>query len=283
VIATTHAELGRDPGARRQAGRRARAARAVTCVRGPLVAGLVLALSLAARAQPLDPGAAVFQVINVETATSRPGIAGSAFFVAPDGTALTNSHVVYPSAQHPDRYQLLALVGQEFYSASVVCASALPYDPTQPPPLTGVPLGRDVAEIKLGPSTFRFTTWGYRFPGGEFLTAGTAHRGALPVFAALTVRGGPTPGGHVRVTGFGHLSPIASEWTAVGEALQPRLAPDGTTLFEVQFQGAPQPGNSGSPVLNDANVVIGIWTWYYRTRPDTGLAQSASALQPACR
>ncbi len=199
----THTVTRSAPGSRldrRRSGRRAAA---------PLAAGLLLALSLAAHSQSVDPGAAVFQLINVDTTTGRPGVTGTAFVIAADGTALTNSHVVYPAAHHPERYRLLALVGQEFYSASVVCASTLPYDPTQPPPATGVPLGRDVAEIQLGPSTFPFATWGYRFADGAVLTTGTAHRGALPVFPALTVGGGPTPGGHVRVTGFGHRSPIA--------------------------------------------------------------------------
>lgn len=63
-----------------------------------------------------DPAAAVFLLINYDR---RPGpdgqfghhMMGTGFFIAPDGTALTASHVVYPAAMHPDKYRLLAIVG----------------------------------------------------------------------------------------------------------------------------------------------------------------------------
>ena len=99
-------------------------------------------------AQAPDPADAVFQLINVDTSTNQKFRYGSAFFIAPDGTAVTNSYIVAPLVEDPDRYRLLAIVGREFYAADVVWASKLSYDAVKM--LTAadksVVFSRDVAE-----------------------------------------------------------------------------------------------------------------------------------------
>jgi|SRR5579864_177709 len=69
---------------------------------------------------------------------------GTAFFVDSDSMALTNTHVVYLARQNPAGFRLLAIVRQEFYSAVLVCAAALPYDPEKEP----VVLSRDIAVVQ---------------------------------------------------------------------------------------------------------------------------------------
>lgn len=209
---------------------------------------------------------------------------GTGFFISADGTALTNSHVVYNAHRSPQQYSLLAVVGKEFYRAVVVCASPLAADPMQPDPnQVGVSPGRDVAEIRLEPSDFPFGTWDLPLPGGERLTLATAHTGPLPKFHALPLDGLPQMWEHVRVIGFGHISPIPRVWTAVGMVNDLGTAPDGTPIFILKFSSPARPGNSGSPVLNDQDQVVGMWAWYSPTDPTDGAGISSTALRPACR
>jgi hypothetical protein len=229
------------------------------------------------------PAAAVFRLSTLDSSGGgyRSVLTGTAFFVSADGTALTNSHVVYSAVHSPDRYSLIAVVGDEFYGAAVVCASRLPYDAER---MAGkdVPFSRDVAEIKVISSRFPFTRFVYRTPDGSELTIATAHRGDLPRFPVLPV-GKPAMGAHVRVIGFGSISPILREWTATGMISGLLHLEDGTDALEVEFTNPPEPGNSGSPVLNDRDEIVGIWTWHSSTRADMGWAQSSSTLSPPCR
>jgi trypsin-like peptidase len=209
---------------------------------------------------------------------------GTGFFISADGTALTNSHVVYNAHRSPQQYSLLAVVGKEFYRVAIVCASPLAADPMQQDPAqAGVTPGRDVAEIRLEPSDFPFETWDIPLPGGERLTMATAHTGPLPTFHALPLDGLPRMWEHVRVVGFGHISPIPRVWTAVGTVDDLGTAPDGTPIFILKFSSPARPGNSGSPVLNDQNEVVGMWAWYSPTDPLDGAGISSPALKPACR
>jgi V8-like Glu-specific endopeptidase len=227
-----------------------------------------------------DLAQAVFMLETVERDGAhykRAGY-GTAFFVAPDGTALTNSHVVYRAQREPDRYMLLAIVDKEFYSVTVTCASRLTFPESQE-----TRPERDVAQIKVIPAAFPFETWGYTFKTGEHLTVATAHRGGLPEFPTLTVADRYVDGEHVRVLGYGHISPIASKWMATGFIAETERASDGTEVLTIRFTNPAQPGNSGSPVLNDHDHVIGLATWYSGTEADLGFAQSNSVLQNPCR
>lgn len=246
---------------------------------------LILALLPGARAQSGgDPVDAVFQLeIVAKDGTGYKGTGyGTGFFINSDGTALTVSHVVYQPQHAPERYQLMAIIGREFYSAAIVCASTLRYDPTKPTPMGGVPVGRDVAMIKVTPPAFAFSQWGTKLKTGEFLPIASAHRGALPPFPSLEVGAGPGSG-RVRVIGYGHISPIAQKWMAEGRVVQTNRAIDGTEIFDVEFStGRPQPGNSGSPVLDEQNRVIGLWPWHQLYQSNRGTAISASALARPC-
>ncbi len=89
---------------------------------------LCLVLIVPVAAQAPDPADAVFLLVNYSREPEKDGQwhghgLGTGFFISSDGTALTASHVVYPTAMHPDIYRLLAVVGKEFYDAAVVCST----------------------------------------------------------------------------------------------------------------------------------------------------------------
>ena len=199
---------------------------------------------------------------------------GTAFFFSSDGRALTGSHVVY-RARIDRAYRLLAIVGKEFYGASIICASDLPYDPTQPH--QAVPLSRDVAWIQLVPSDFPFdelvhhSTRSYIF----------AHRGPLPAFPALALAPNPQINDSVRVLGYGTRTDqvIPYEWSATGTVTSVGTFHDGTPGFRITFATRPAvPGHSGSPVLNMADQVVGLWDWN-DDDPQKGVAISSTGLE----
>ncbi len=229
-----------------------------------------------------DPAGAVFllQVVRRDGGRYLSAVYGTAFFISSDGTALTNSHVVYLAQREPARYQLLAVVNREFYSASIICASRLQHNPSDPG--LNVRPSRDVAKIHLSPAVFPFAQWRLMLPTGERLLAVTAHHDALPRFPFLTIAGQPGSGDQIRVIGFGHLFPGPERWTATGQVLGIDRTPDGTEIFGIDFTGPAQPGNSGSPVLNPLDQVIGMWTWYSPSDTNIGMAISNSALRIPC-
>jgi hypothetical protein len=73
----------------------------------------------------------------------------------------------------------------------------------------------------------------------------------------LALASGPYEGQQVTVVGFGRISPIISEWSTSGRIEKMWQARDGTTLFTAAYDGRPQPGNSGSPVLTLMDVSWG--------------------------
>jgi len=230
-----------------------------------------------AGAQPAPRAADATFVLLTVTPEGRPAALGTAFFVDRDGTALTNSHVVYLARQNPGRYRLLAIVGREFYSAALVCAAPLSYDPEKE---TAV-VGRDIAQIKLGPSRFAFTA--YLLGGIER----TAHLTRPPSFPSLSLGEDPSPGTAVRVVGYGlqeeRIAPAAGvQWTATGTVDQVGAASDGTPVFRVVSTNRPREGNSGSPVLDATEHVVGMWTWNEDNGLAFGLAIGSSALMQPC-
>ncbi len=231
-----------------------------------------------------SPSKSVFSVAVMEHANEGPYrsqyrsiYSGTAFFIAPDGTALTNSHVVYPVRATRGQYRLLAIVGNEFYGATLICTSALPEDPQAKHP-EGVLLSRDIAEIRLTLPQFPFEELGY---GG--ITYARAHQGPLPSFPVLTLGTDPNVGDAVRVLGFGrNTSPLPYEWSAEGTVTTLRRTPDGTPVFGISFTREAEPGHSGSPVLDTEDRVVGIYTWHNMSDHTRGTAISRSALEPAC-
>ncbi len=253
-------------------------------------AGLLILLLLSLSVPSVGPAAGqglaavdggVFQLVTVTGPKAQGVESGTAFFVQPDGMALTNSHVVYQAWRDPARYQLMALIGKEFYSVQILCADTLPYDPTDAK--AEVVIGRDVAVLKIGMSRFQFTRWGSMRDGGpQFI----AHVRALPRFPWLVVGPDPAPGEPIRVVGYGYvpLSGVFGErWTAFGTVSEVGTAADGTPVFRVAAPNRPRPGNSGSPVLDGRDHVVGMWTWNEVESLAFGAAISGSVLTQGCR
>ena len=238
---------------------------------GVLVIGAALTVQGGARAQEFRLHS-VFQVLVINKTNGHALAAGTGFFIKADGTALTNSHIVYPVKARRFVYEALAIVNREFYGVEIVCASDLPYDPTAPGPHGA---GRDVAEIRLvAPHEDELTYDRIRLSG---------HYGPLPKFRPLPLGDDPAVGDSVRILGFGDLtSPLPYEWSASGRVSEIGRAPDGTPVFNVTFTRKTEPGHSGSPVLNTKDEVVGIHTWHLASDPTTGLEISSSALRPAC-
>jgi hypothetical protein len=212
---------------------------------------------------------------------------GTAFFINTDGTAITNSHVVYRVAHEPDKYRIMAFVGKEFCDATVMCASKLPYDPTKMNSagriVGGATVSKDVAKIKLAPSTAAegHRSIYYKTKDGQTIPLATAHLDTLPEFPFLTIGGAPS--GMVKVIGFGDISANPYKWSTTGQVDRTYTERyDGTAVFDIEFQNPAAPGNSGSPVLNDQNQVVGLWTWHYYDKPTKGTAQQSSVLKDPC-
>jgi S1-C subfamily serine protease len=246
---------------------------------GFLVWGMSFCAGVRVDAQQ-PPGKSVIQLLvmrhQIESRQSgyREETRGTAFLISTEGRAITNSHVVDVVRRHPATYKLLAILGNEFYSARVICASALSET------INGHPtLGRDIAEIQLTLSDF----------GSDEVTfAGIGrareHQGTLPSFPALRIGKVPVPGDSVRVLGFGQQKNVTLpyEWSASGTVDELGHARDGTPVFSIKFDREAEPGHSGSPVLNMTGEVVGLFTWVSRDEPTVGIAISRASLDPAC-
>jgi S1-C subfamily serine protease len=203
---------------------------------------------------------------------------GTGFFISADGTALTNSHVVYPARLQPITYQIIALVNGEFYGASVVCASELPDDPMKAHP-RGVETSRDVAEIRLTRPQFPFSQF-----GANNTSYAVAHVGALPEFPALELGANPNVGDAVRVLGYGRISSsVPYAWSTQGTVSRILPAADGTPLLAIRFGRGVEPGDSGAPVLNSLDQAVGILSWMDPSDHTLGYGISRVALNPACQ
>jgi hypothetical protein len=251
------------------------------CAAALLAATCVFVVSRVGAQTPMSADDATFQLVTMtqDGSAYRSAMLGTAFFVDSDGTALTNTHVVYLTQQNPGRFRLLALVGGEFYSAVLVCAAALPYDPERGQAV----LSRDIAVIKLGPSEFPFTHLSY----GDGRPGYVAHVAPLPSFPRLALGGDPPLGSAVWVLGYGHtadrFAPTpGARWIAGGRVEQLRTAPDGTHVFRVASTNRPGAGNSGAPVVDRVGRVVGMWTWAETDNRTYGVAISSSTLARPC-
>lgn len=204
----------------------------------------------------------------------RSETAGTAFLIGADGRAITNSHVVDLARTSPRTFKIIATVGNEFFSARIVCASALPARVGE-----HATIGRDVAAIQLVPP---------EIPAESFSFAGIErwwpHQGPLPRFLALRFGTAPAVGDPVRVLGFGLRSGtiLPYEWSATGKVGSLGQAQDGTAVFAIKFDREAEQGHSGSPVLNPQGEVVGMFTWMKPEDRTVGIAISRAALEPAC-
>jgi S1-C subfamily serine protease len=233
-----------------------------------------------ADAQEAPQGAFIIDVFEQVQAGQHPtwrAVAwGTAFFISEDGRALTASHVI-DRVRAGRRYVLVAVVGREFYGASLVCASQLPYDPVTQQ--MNVPLSRDVAEIQVTRPEVQFDQITYN--GFPYVTA---HHGPIPKFPTLEFGPEPRVGDLVRVLGpGGEVQPAPYQWSAQGEVSRVAQLSDGTLGFKISFSyRSAVPGVSGSPVLSANGQVVGLLDWRDQDTP-SGTAIGSSALQPACR
>ena len=206
--------------------------------------------------------------------TYRSEAAGTAFFIDPDGRALTASHVLDQARLFPRTFKIIATVGSEFFSARIICASPLPARQGDLSVMT-----RDVAEVQLVPAEIQMETIGY-----AGIEKWRAHHGPMPRFRPLHFGAAPAVGDPVRVLGFGFLSAtvLPYEWSAIGTVGQFGQASDGTAIFAIKFEREAEPGHSGSPVLNPVGDVVGMFTWFRPSDHAVGIAIGRAALDPAC-
>jgi len=245
------------------------------------VAALVLGLALGAPARALgeepSPLDSVFELFTY-TVQGQGVTRGTAFFIDPNGLALTNSHVVHRALHDPEHYVLLAVVGKEFFGVKVLCASALEVDPME---ASKGPVSRDIAEIQLVVPDAPYALWGILGGGGTTIIA-RAHQGPLPTFPVLTFAADPQERGQIRVIGFGRAAKAEEKTVATGTITLTAVAKDGTPVFEIQSSDRPERGSSGSPVLNDQDRVVGMYTWNDTSNAAAGIAISSAALTRAC-
>jgi hypothetical protein len=264
--------------------------RSCVCTALIVSAALLLGVPGTSFGQSADPAAAVFQIKVVQLLPNGLYLTvgqGTGFFIAPSGAAVTNSHVVLKALQDPFHYRLIALVGlqgeAEFYGVTIDCASTLSYDASQESGKAPVTPSKDVAEIHLTPPTTPMKIWSEFLPTGRQVSLATAHSGPLPSFPALRVAGSASPGTHVRIIGYGTSIRSLEKGTLRGEVARLQRTLDGTEIFRVSLEDQVERGYSGSPVLDDENQVVGVWTWSDSPNPTSvGDAQSNTVLVHPC-
>ena len=229
-----------------------------------------------------NPAAGVFRIFAVPRAPRGrfEASGGTAFFISPDGTAVTNSHVVYEANVNPD-YELVALVGGEFYGASLVCASVLSHNPWTNPS-SPVQLERDVAEIRLTAPPANFPFGSLHMPGAT--SYGLPHQGPLPTFPALRFGKDPVVGQSVYFVGYGVTigsSPFPASTAGIVRKIE--TASDGTPIFSMSLKGSAVRGDSGSPVFDTRGEVVGLLGWTSDAQHNFGFAMTRGALDPVCR
>lgn len=245
----------------------------------------------AATGQAEDPSGAVFMIRTTDHDAQNGKVQshgyGTAFFISKDGTALTAGHVVRLFSKDPTKYRIIAIVEKEFYDVQLVCAKV----PAATPDGMGhmlSPMVRDIAEIRLTPSTAydgKKDTIFYFPKNGDPIPLATAHRGPIPEFPFLTIGG--QANGHVRVIGFGDISAIPHIWTADEqvENLYGTLngSQDGTPFFGVYSDNPATYGDSGGPVVNDQNQVVGMMARGSAQDRRHGAAEASSVLSNPCK
>ncbi len=256
------------------------AARALACGLASVMAAAALAVPVVAQSRPLQGIFEVMVLARSGPTTAKRGLwvdfrEGTAFFIGTDGTALTNSHVVFPALEYPQTYELLAVWNGQFYGATVLCASQLPPAVLGHAELSIEPQ-RDLAEIHLIPPHFGFDV--LKRSGVPYAAA---HRGPLPAFPSLAAGPDPRVGDSVRVVSYGDFGTLFPHTQQNdGRISGFDRARDGTRLVAMRLGEDPEPGASGSPVINAHNQVVGVFAWGFR---NNGLAMTRQALDPVCR
>jgi hypothetical protein len=245
-------------------------------------AARALALSLLALLLAAHPGLAaperttpptLFAVVVYDTETTQAAFLGTAFAACGPDTALTARHVVDAALRDPARFGILLVTGHDFYSATVLRASPLPYDMRS---LTGhqpVPPGTDLALLRVTTPHTAFTGWATLSAGPHIVAQ--AHRGPLPAF--IPARFGPAdPGSRVGVPVNDLLEPSRPGLVIIGTVTSLLQARDGTRLIAVRMAQRVPWGASGAPLITAQGVVAGMWTWGSAGNTPSGMAQQVS-------
>jgi hypothetical protein len=242
-----------------------------------------LTLSLLALLLATHPGLAapertapptLFAVVVYDTETTHAAFLGTAFAACGPDTALTARHVVDAALRDPARFGILLVTGHDFYSATVLRASPLPYDMRS---LTGhrpVPPGTDLAVLRVTAPHTAFAGWATLSASGPHIVA-QAHRGALPAFARA--RFGPAdPGSRVGVPVNDLLEPSHPGLVISGTVTSLLQARDSARLIAVRMAQRVPWGASGAPLITAHGVVAGMWTWGSADNTPSGMAQQVS-------
>src|SRR5262249_53976962 len=158
-----------------------------------------------------------------------------------------------------------------------VCASQLEADPTES---AKGPVGRDIARIRLVPPNAEFAQWGI-LPGGGSRVLARAHIGPMPAFPVLALADGQAQG-QIRVVGYVRSAQPTGKRVGTGTVTRRAVAREGTPVFEIESEDRPERGSSGSPVLDNQNRVVGMYTWNNLEKATSGIAISSVALARAC-
>ena len=86
----------------------------------------------------------------------------------------------------------------------------------------------------------------------------------------------------MRIIGFGQGAHSTEKMVTLGTVSKMAMAKDGTPVFEIISPERPDRGSSGSPVVDNRNRVIGIYTWNETANGIAGIAISSAALANAC-
>jgi S1-C subfamily serine protease len=219
---------------------------------------LLLLLPFPASSQVSDPFAGIVAIVTVGTQTNKGAGWGTGFLVSPDGTVLTDSHIIYRAIHDPMRYRLLVISGGEFYAGTVVCSTVL----------RGYVSGssnntpqRDLAVIRLSPSDFPFPVW--TFERGNPALTFHAHTGPLPTLPTLKLADhSPTKGLAVHARGWGGEANAPAQVVSYGYVDHlVRLSSDGTQVFAITQRAPAEHGMSGDAILDAQEQVVGILFW----------------------
>jgi hypothetical protein len=244
------------------------------------IAALLGSAAGAAGAQAPDPSSSVFQLLTLarDGAQHHSVYAGTAFFTRPDGTALTNAHVVRLARAEPHRYYLLAFVERYFFGAVVTCATPLPGATGA----GGVEAARDLAVVRVILPSVPFRTLTAPGANGERVPFAAAWNSPMPEFPTLAMGPAPRAGDAIRIIGYGGSRTVPQRRVAIGAVRDLWTARDGTPVFSMSFVDPVLEGDSGAPILSVAGHVQGMFGWRMVDQRNVGVGITSSALQTPC-